>query len=96
MTQCVRRIAATTEPHDAPSQMDGSGTLVDVATWNICSGRNGGLESALQAMKVMALDICILTEVKLTASIYAKVSSGYSTVTTNAASKLQGGFVMLV
>ena len=81
------RVAATAKPHDAPLQTDGSGTLVDVATWNIRSGCNGGLESALRAMKALSVDICLLTEAKLTDGIHMKLSSGYLVITTNATSK---------
>jgi len=61
-------IVVATKPQDAPSQADGSG-IMDVATWNICSGNNLGYQSALWAMKVY---ICLLTEAKLTDGIHAK------------------------
>ena len=87
------RVVAAAEPQDAPSQADGSGTLA-VATWNIRSGRNLGLESALRAMASMAVDICLLTETKLTDRIYTRKSSGYEVVATNAVSKSQGGVAL--
>ena len=52
-TPCV---IAAAEPQDAPSQADGSGTM-DVATWNIRSSRNLGLESGLWAVKAMEVDL---------------------------------------
>ena len=80
------RVVAAAEPQDAPSQADGSGTLA-VATWNIRSGRNLGLESALRAMESMAVDICLLTETKLTDGIHTRKSSGFEVVATNAVTK---------
>ena len=88
------RVVAAAETHDAPSQTDGSGTLVDVATWNIRSGRNGGLESLLRAMDSMEVDICLLTEEKLTDDIHAKSAFGYTVVATDAPSKSQGGVAL--
>jgi hypothetical protein len=41
-----------------------------VALYNIRSGRNGGLESALRAMAAMEVDFGILMEMKITGSIY--------------------------
>ena len=49
----------------APSRADGSGTF-SVATWNIRSGRNGGLESALRTLESLEVDLAFLTETKLT------------------------------
>ena len=54
-----------------PSQADGSGSIA-VATYNICSGRNGGLESALRAMDGIGADLGILMETKVTDGIYTQ------------------------
>jgi hypothetical protein len=45
-------------------------------------------------MKALSVDICLLTEAKLTDGIHAKVSSGFSVVATDAASKSQGGVAL--
>ena len=87
-------VAATAEPHDATLQTDINGTFADVATWNVCSGRNGGLESALRAMKALSVDICLFTEAKLMDGIHTRVSSRFSVVATDAASKSQGGVAL--
>jgi hypothetical protein len=59
-----------------PSQVGGSGSIA-VASWNICNGRNGGLESTLRAMEAMGIDIGILLETKVTGGIYTRFLSGY-------------------
>ena len=51
-------VMTATEP---PLRAEGSGSFT-VASYNIQSGRNGGLESALQAMKLMGVDCGILLE----------------------------------
>jgi hypothetical protein len=62
-----------------------------VASYNIQSGCNGGLESALQAMKQMGVDCGVLLETKLTEGVYMHWSSGYNVQSTHAPSKWQGG-----
>ena len=69
--------------------VDGSGTL-DIMMWNIRSSRNLGLESALRVMKSMGVDICLLTETKLTDGVHTRKLSGYDVVVTNAVSNSQG------
>jgi hypothetical protein len=59
---------AETEPCTS-SRADGSGSIA-VAMYNICSGCNGGLESALRAMEGMGIDLGILLETKVTDGIY--------------------------
>ena len=53
---------------EPPSQAEGSGSFT-VALYNIQSGRNGGLESALRAMKLMGVDCGVLLETKLTKQV---------------------------
>ncbi len=76
---------------EPPSQAEGSG-LFTVASYNIQSSRNGGLESALRAMKQMGVDCGILLETKLTKGVYMCWSSRYNVQSTNTPSKWQGGF----
>jgi exonuclease III len=76
-----------------PSRTDGSGTF-SVATWNIRSGRNGGLESALRALEQANVDLAFLTEAKLTGGIHARRGNGYDVIATNAMSKQRGGVAL--
>ena len=82
-------------PQDAPSRTDGSGAF-KLATWNIRSGRNGGLESALRALDALEVDIALLTETKLTKGIYTRWSSSYSVIATDAKSAYQGGVALCI
>ena len=85
-------------PRDAPSRTDGSGTNggggLSVAAWNIQCGRNGGLESACRALVSLDVDIAILQETKLTNNVYARRSSGYSIIASDAPSASQGGVAL--
>ena len=45
-----------------------------IGTRNIPSGRSTRLETALQALSIVGVDICFLTETKLTESIYTRFS----------------------
>jgi hypothetical protein len=74
---------------EPPLQAEGSG-LYTVPLYNIQNGRNGGLESALRAMKQMGFDCGILLETKLTEGVYTRWSS-YNVQRTHAPSKWQGG-----
>ena len=55
-------VTIATEP---PLRAEGRGSFT-VASYNIQSSSNGGLESALQAMKLMGVDCDILLETKVT------------------------------
>ena len=55
---------------ELPQQAGGSG-LFTVASYNIQSSRNGGLESALRAMKQMGVDCGILLEKNDQGGVYA-------------------------
>jgi hypothetical protein len=60
---------------DAQSRADCCKSFV-VALFNIRSGQNGGLESALRAMAAMDVDFGILVEMKITGGIYTCFLSG--------------------
>ena len=77
-----------------PSRTDGSRTI-SVASWNIRSGRNGGLESACRAMDSMGVGIGVLQETKITNDIYTRSASGYAVVATNVSSARQGGVALI-
>ncbi len=62
-----------------PSRTDGSGSIA-VASWNIRNGRNGGLESALQAMEALGVDLRVLLETKLTGGIYVGPQIGMNPI----------------
>jgi hypothetical protein len=76
-----------------PSRPDGSGSI-SFASFNIRSGRNGGLEGALRVMDQLGVDIGFLLEIKLTGGIYTRYSSGYSVLASTATSVRQGGIAL--
>jgi hypothetical protein len=78
---------------DAQSQADCCKPFA-VALYNICSGQNGGLESALRAMAEMDIDFGILVETNITAGIYTCFSSSYNVFASNAVSIRQGGIAL--
>ena len=86
--------AAVVGTQHPSSQTDDSGTF-SIATWNILSGRGGGLESSCRALEVANVDIVVLQETKLTDGIYTRYLSGYRIVASNAQSKQQGGVALL-
>ncbi len=49
---------------------------IRLVTYNIRSGRSGGLEAALRAMAQANVDLGVFQETKLTDDIYARMSSG--------------------
>ncbi len=57
-----------------------------VALYNLRSGRNGGLESALRAMAEIDIDCGILVETKITTGIYTRFLSSYNVFMSNAVS----------
>jgi hypothetical protein len=71
-------------------------TPIRIATFNIQSGRGGRLEMALRALGAMNVDVCLLTEAKLTDGVYTRSSNGYSVVSTSAFSHRQGGVALCV
>jgi hypothetical protein len=78
---------------DAQSRADCCESFA-VALFNIRSGRNGGLESALRAMAAMDINFEILMETKITGGIYTCFSSGYNVFASNAVSIQQGGVAL--
>eukprot|EP00970_Alexandrium_tamarense_P001671 scaffold204_cov166-Alexandrium_tamarense.AAC.6 len=77
----------------ASSRTDESGTF-SIATWNIRSGRAGGLESACRALGALNVDIGFLQETKLTGGVYTRQSSGYQVIASDASSNRQGGVAL--
>ena len=65
-----------------------------MVSWNIRSGRNGGLESSLKAMAGLGVDLGFFQETKLTRDIYTRRYGDYSVVATNAVSAAQGGVAL--
>ena len=78
----------------APSTQPVDSRSVVLASFNIQSGHNGGLESALRAMDNLGVELGFLVETKLTAGIYTRFSSGYSVLTSEAPSAWQGGIAL--
>ncbi len=65
-----------------PSQPDGSGS-VTLASFNIQSGCNRGIEAALRALEQMGVDIGFLLETKLMGGIYTRHSSRNNILASN-------------
>ena len=70
-------------------------SLIRFRTYNTRNSRNGGLESTLHRMSQDNIDLGILQETKLTKHIYARESSGYKVVPTEAPSAQSGGVALL-
>ena len=83
-------ITTTSLTTDAASRTDASGTF-SVCTWNILTGRGGGLESACRALAAANVDIAVLQETKIINGVYTRCSSGYTIIASEAVSKQQGG-----
>jgi hypothetical protein len=77
----------------SPSRTEGSRSIA-FASFNIQSGRNGGLEAALRAMDQLGVDVGFLMETKLTGGIYTRHSSGYDVLASNATSSSSGGIAL--
>ena len=67
------------------------GVTISFGTYNICNGRNRGLESALRGMSQANMDLGNFQETKVTDRIYTCGSYGYSVVTMDATSRHRGG-----
>jgi hypothetical protein len=78
---------------DAQSRADCCKSFV-VALYDIRSGQNGGLESALRAMAEMDIDFRILVETKITTGIYTHFSSSFNVFASNTVSVQQGGIAL--
>ena len=63
-------------------------------TYNICNGRNEGLESELRGMSQVNMDLGIFQETGVTDSICTRRSDGYSIVATEAPSRHYGGVAL--
>ena len=61
-----------------------------VATWNIRSGRNGGLETAVRALHGLEVDVAVLQETRLTKGVYARKVEEYRVMASDAG-RPQGG-----
>ena len=70
--------------------MRGSGNI-RLATINIRSGREGGLEATLWVPRQGNIDVGVLQEKKLTDRIHARQGEGYSVWATEAESRHRGG-----
>lgn len=65
-----------------------------LATFNIISGRNERLVSAIRAMKQLNVDIALLTEAKLTNEAYTRRTDGYNVKATKALYPHVGGVAL--
>ena len=53
------------------------------------------METALQALGIVGMDLCFLTETNLTEGIYTRFPSEYRVLATNAMSRHQGGIALV-
>jgi hypothetical protein len=83
--------ATATNPLESPPDT----VELVIGTWNIQNGRNKRLETALQALGVVGVDIGFLQETKLTDGIYRRFSLDYHVLATNAVSRTQGGVALV-
>ena len=70
---------------------DKSAVNICLVGYNICNGRNGGLESALNAMVQANMDLRVLFKTNITGGGKMCRSSGYSVVASEVPIKHQGG-----
>ena len=75
-------------------QPGGSGTMA-IATWNIRSGRNGGLEVAAQALDQMGVGVAVVQETKVMDGKHTRCTSGYKVIALSTPSWRQGGIALL-
>ena len=95
MEQTVPRRGQDLPTTMKPAESEPANKELVIGTWNIQSGRSTRLETALWALSIVGVDICFLTETKLTASIYTQFSLGYQVLATNAMSHRQGGVALV-
>jgi exonuclease III len=67
---------------------------IKIGTFNIMSSANSRLALAMKAMRLMNVDIGVLTETKLTDDFHPMKSNGYDIITTQATSRHQGGVAL--
>ena len=68
---------------------------MNIATWNITSGRGARLNGALRALwKMGTVDLCFLTEAKITDGVYTRHAFSYDVVATHAMSAQRGGVAL--
>jgi hypothetical protein len=68
---------------------------VRMATWNIISAGGNRLEAAIRSISLSNIDLCFLTETKITTDKYTKQRDEYTVVATTAKSTAQGGVALV-
>lgn len=67
---------------------------INICTYNILAGGSNRLEQVLRCIKIMNIDIAVLTETKLQDNKHTTNCEDYTIVSTNAISKYQGGVAL--
>ncbi len=67
---------------------------LSLCTFNIVAGSNARLEAALRMMRLMNMDIGVLTETKLVDGYHTRKTEGYDIITTEAKNHHQGGVAL--
>jgi hypothetical protein len=75
--------------------IDNDCTIINIATYNIRDGRNSNLEAALRACEKMRIDVCVLTETKLSTDRYTRSAYGYTVFATTTTHVNQGGIALI-
>jgi hypothetical protein len=75
--------------------IDNDCTTINIATYNICNGRNSNLEAALRACEKMRIDVGVLTETRLSTDRYTRSAYGYTVFATQTTHVNQGGIALI-
>jgi exonuclease III len=67
---------------------------MNICSYNIMHGGNSRLNQALRCMRLMGMDLGVLTETKLVDGTYTREAEGYEVVATEAKSNHQGGVAL--
>jgi exonuclease III len=87
-------VETTEETENFPMTEDSKHPTIDICTYNIISGGNARLEAAMRTMRMMHMDLGILTETKLVEGFHTTKCEGYDIVATKARNHHQGGVLL--
>jgi exonuclease III len=72
------------------------GMMLRLGTLNVRSAQQGNLEGTLKGLEVLGIDICLLSETKLSDDKFTKAAFGYDVYATKAKSSSQGGVALAI
>jgi hypothetical protein len=85
---------SATNGNPAPAGQEDSGTFW-MAMWDIIDGRGGRLKQMAAGLAQMGIGVVVLTEKKIVGDWYPKIATGYTIMSSKAASFAQGGMALL-